>query len=48
MANGIGDRGWRCAATVHFSVVGAISRAIAFPAFHIQFTPLTVHKSVVL
>jgi len=34
--------------TVQFSVVGAISRTIAFPAVHVRFAPPTVHKSVVL
>jgi hypothetical protein len=29
-------------------VVGATSRTIAFPAVHVRFAPLTVHKSVVL
>ena len=34
------------ALTVQFSVAGATSRRIAFPAVHVQFAPTTVHKSV--
>jgi PAS domain len=35
-------------ATVQFSVVGATSRRVAFPAVHVQFAPPAVHKSVLL
>jgi hypothetical protein len=35
-------------ATVQFSVVGATSRTIAFPAVHVQFALPTVYKLVVL
>jgi hypothetical protein len=31
--------------TVQFSVVGAVSRTIAFPAVHVEFAWPTVHKS---
>jgi hypothetical protein len=34
--------------TVRFSVVGATSRTIAFPAVHVQFARLTVHRSDVV
>ena len=34
--------------TVRFSVVGATSRTIAFPAVHVQFASSTVHRSVLL
>jgi hypothetical protein len=34
--------------TVQFSVVGAISRTIAFPTVYGQFALATVHKSDVL
>jgi hypothetical protein len=32
--------------SVQFSVVGATSRTVTFPAVHVQFAPLTVHKQV--
>ena len=32
----------------HRDRLGAIRRRVAFPAVHIQFAPLTVHRSVVL